>query len=185
MSPAGPTIWLHSGNLFTVTAMYRFSLPWLVVLVAAWLSGCSTAPVSQAPTTAHRSTYCDSYLMYDMCVQDVDANGVADLMYFEDTLEVFMVSADFRNTLPNSLSLHRCVQAMDSPLQKTSSQLLAMNADSGVLQKTRLKSQLMLEYMRYYTAINSCMNDQIAGHSGTDTSFGDEDFFGDDAFDER
>lgn len=165
--------------------MFRSSTPWLLVLAAAWLSGCSTVPVSEAPVAGSRSTYCDSYLMYDMCVQDVDDNGVADLMYFEDSLEVFMVSQDFRKTLPNNLTMHRCVQPMDSPLQHTSSQLLTVNKDSSILLKTRLKSRLMLEYMRYYTAINSCMGESnIAGHSASDSSFGDEDFFAEEGFDE-
>lgn len=148
----------------------------LLALALLLITGCTSRPIT-APDAAARSTVCENYLVYNMCVRDVDRDGSADLMYFADTNEIFMVTPEFRDTHLPDLSDHRCMQVMDEPLQDTSSRILHLDRDAGTLQKTRLKSQLMLEYLRYAKAINSCMDGSaVAGHAPAADNFGDEDF---------
>lgn len=157
------------------------------VLAAFYLSGCtSTPPQSQAEDiTSLRETYCDSYLVYDMCVRDVNADGIADLMYFEDTGEVFMLTSEMLRSPSHDFSLHRCVQTMDDATQAASTDLLEINEHTGVMKKTQLKSKLMLAYMHYYNDIQSCMNGHtVADRSDSKDSFGEDDNWGEDEFEE-
>lgn len=158
---------------------------WSILAVIA-LAGCSSAP-QQAESTDPivRDTYCDSYLVYDMCVQDVDEDGIADLMYFKDTQEVFMVTSQQLQSPTRDFSLHRCVQEMDAATQAASTRLLTIDEHTGMMRKTQLKSKLMLVYMHYYNDIQSCMNGHtVAGRSESGDSFGDDEHWSEDEFGE-
>lgn len=157
-----------------------------LIVAAIVLSGCSSAPQqTQRASSALRDTYCDSYLVYDMCVRDIDADGKADLMYFEDTEEVFMVTNELMHANTKNLNLHRCVQTMDSATREASTRLLDINEHTGLMKKTQLKSKLMLVYMHYYNDIQSCMNGHtVADRSDTSDTFGDDEQWSDGEFGE-
>ncbi len=148
--------------------------------LAAWLlAGCAGTPGADSKTPV-TDLYCTSYLVYSMCAHDLDSNGQVDLMYFEDSEEIFLLAEDFRDATFEQYTRHECVQPMDQSLRETSSQLLFIDDDAGMLTKTRLKSRLLMSYTRYVPRINRCMHgeDVADSHSaGSDEeAFGDRDF---------
>ena len=61
----------------------------VLVAVVLVLAGCAQTP-SVVPQQAAGKTVCDTYLIQSMCVQDLQGDGVVDLIYFTDTKEIFM-----------------------------------------------------------------------------------------------
>lgn len=147
-----------------------------VACLLALLTGCSSS--SHKPTADSQSAavqYCDNYLIYRMCVRDLDQNGDADFMYFADTNEIFMLSPEHNGATFTDYTYHECLQPMDEDLRHASSQLLYINEDSGALAITQLKTRLMLNYTRYLPKINRCMDNHHYADNSDDT-FGEEDF---------
>ena len=143
------------------------------------LASCAGNPAANmASSMIPTELYCDNYFVYKMCVRDLDHDGEADLMYFKDTNEIFMLSEDHRQQALATMPQHRCIQTMDTDMRQASSELLLLNQQSGELHKLQLKSRLMLQYSRFLPAINRCMsgNNIAKSHSGDDDSFGSEDF---------
>jgi hypothetical protein len=164
----------------------------LFVLLQA---GCSS--VSQQPEMEGNSLlsvvsewedkYCDSFMAYDMCAVDISHSGDVDMIYFEDTNEVFMVNPASDDTLWSALPLHECVQSMDGNMQSASNDLLTITDDTGMLTKTKMKARLMLSYSKYMNEIRRCKStdnmELVADNSYGDTS-SDIDDFGEDTFGE-
>lgn len=151
----------------------------IILLISLLPGACSNTP---ATTSVGRQEvtdlYCLNYFVYQMCVRDVDDDGTADLMYFNDTKEIFMLSPEYEHASFAGLTMHRCLQTMNHDIRQASSKLLYIDKNSGAFYKARVKSQLMLAYTHYLPKINHCMNkSNIAGSTDTDDdSFGDEDF---------
>ena len=61
----------------------------VLVAVVLVLAGCAQTP-SVVPQQAAGKTVCDTYLIQSMCVQDLQGDGVVDMIYFTDTKEIFM-----------------------------------------------------------------------------------------------
>ena len=147
-----------------------------LIVTALLISACSNQPrqsLASAPLE-----YCDSYFIYDMCIKDVNADGQADLMYFQDTDEIFMLVKEFFNDDFAGLIRHKCLQEMDDGLRNTSTKVLAAQLESTVLERAQLKSQLILHYTRYLTKINRCFkpNDKNTSDQEAEEDFGDEEF---------
>lgn len=150
------------------------SLRVLIPLVVLLLGGCASAPLdlTQAPAT---SRYCDRYFIYRMCVQDIGGDGEVDLMYFEDTMEVFMYRPESTDGVKARLVMHPCAQIMDQGLGDVSTQLLYITDDTGFFQKAELKSELISHYMRYSSKINACneQDDNNVAQTETEDKFGE------------
>ena len=141
------------------------------------LVGCAGSPHTATSRVPQTDAFCDNYLVYDMCVRDMDGNGEVDVMYFADTQEIFMLTEEYYHRDIGEFTLHRCVQVMDASVQKASSELLYIDQETSTLQKAQVKSRLMLDYAKYYPRINRCMNSTNVVHlNNPESSFGDEDF---------
>ena len=147
-------------------------------LICLLLSACSSAPEKKPTVVAE---YCDSYFIYTMCIKDLNADGKADLMYFNDSDEIFMVVPEFLNTPVAGLVPHPCVQIMDEGLRKTSTDVLAAQVESTVLERAQIKSKLILHYTRYLPKISRCHKPETNGSSQGES---EEDDFGDEEFDD-
>lgn len=124
------------------------------ILIVLLLSGCASTP---KPTTAVLSTlYCDNFLIYDMCAQDIDADGVVELVYFSDTNEIFLLREGAEDSVPENLTLHRCFQFMNDEIVHNTSQLFTISDDTNYLARTDLKSALMFSYMSYMPRVMRC-----------------------------
>ena len=152
------------------------------------LAGCKTQPSLeteqgaelQSPLSVLRSSlYCDSYLIYDMCVVDVDKSGNADAVYFEDTHEVFMYDGTLASEAYQDFDMHACVQVMDKGMLKVTNRLLTVTEETPFFTRVAMKKDLMVNYSRYFSRIREC-REQIAANLPPEEAFGDQqdaDFF--------
>ncbi len=102
------------------------------------------------------SNYCDNFLIYDMCARDLSGNGVVDLVYFTDSLEVFMYRPGAENRVPDELGVHRCVQPMDEELIATTSRLFYIDEETTLLEKQDIRGAMLLKYMAYMPEVTAC-----------------------------
>ena len=155
----------------------------LLIIALVIISGCSQHK-TQSPAAPANMRYCDSYFVYNMCAEDQNGDGIVDYLYFEDSREIFMLSPDLPASKINGLGTHRCVQEMDKAMQRASSRLLLIDEHTSQLQRTRVKSALFTNYIRYLGRINACSRAKpnassdhtVTDHTATEDSFGDEDY---------
>ncbi len=154
-----------------------------LISISLWVAACATQPQTDPPQTG---LYCDNYLIYEMCVKDVDRDGLADLMYFDDTREIFMVSNNYKGYREAGLSDHRCQQLMDQKMQAISSGLLRIKEETGFLQRMKIQNSLLMAYASYLPVINECMGQGDVAASGDNAKnaepfgeepFGEEEFY--------
>ncbi len=150
----------------------KFKSPVFAVLSLILVGCVSTSTQDKQISQTPSKQYCDEYVGYFMCVQDTDEDGAVDLMYFTDTMDIFMIKSAYNGREYAGLIYHPCVQLMDQAMENISSELLYVNDQTSSIRKTAIRSRLMMNYMRYYTKINTCHNPELA--EGDD--FGDEDF---------
>lgn len=160
--------------LFMKNRFPTIHLPALFATVLL-LSACSNQRLAETPVelptesaqkAVTESSYCDNYFVYQMCAQDINEDGQVDYMYFNDSKEIFMQSAELaarsartpweQLNIEAASGMHRCVQTMDNELQQAASALLTINEDTGAFTKTKIKTRLMLSYGRYMGDINRC-----------------------------
>ena len=67
----------------------------LVVVSACTLGIFGARPVS--------SLYCENFLIYDLCAQDLDGDGVVEYVYFEDSRDVFIYRKGTDAEIPTDL----------------------------------------------------------------------------------
>lgn len=165
--------------------MYSFVRLLFLVL---FLSACSSQSVKEdkeKPPIAS-NTYCDSYFVYDMCAEDIDRNGEIDFMYFQDTDEIFMTNPHFPTANLPPKPLHRCIQSMDEGMIIAGTRLLTINDDTNGIEKTQIKSRLLMEFIKAQGRMGTCepeqdeLNDTVATPTSpaivSDVEFGEEDF---------
>lgn len=124
-----------------------------LLLLAALLAACGSLSEGARPVS---SNYCDSFLVYDMCARDLSGNGIVDLVYFTDTLEVFMYSPGAEDDMPSELGVHRCVRPMDEELVATTSRLFYIDEETTLLEKQDIRGAMLLKYMAYMPEITAC-----------------------------
>ncbi len=117
------------------------------------LSSCAGDYLGQRPSNSH---YCDNFLIYDMCIQDSDRDGIVEFTYFEDSREVFMYREGADKGMPADLSLHRCATMMDDELVEISSRIFYINDDSSLMERTDIRGALMLKYMAWLPDVAAC-----------------------------
>ena len=118
-----------------------------------FLLGCSSLPEGARPTN---SQYCDNFLLYDMCARDLSQDGVVDLVYFTDTLEVFMYRPGAEENIPDDLGVHRCVRPMEEDLVATTSRLFFIDDSTPFLEKQDIRGAMMLKYISYLPEVSAC-----------------------------
>ena len=147
--------------------------------LALLLNGCASHHDLQGSSADNpTSHYCAHYLIYDMCVQDLDKDGGTDLMYFQDTGEVFMYDREWQQTILSDFDLHPCVQVMDDGMKRASSRLLTLPQQDSFLERMAIQQSLLEHYARYSSKVRAC-KEALAVTAPVDTPFGDpgvEDF---------
>jgi len=119
----------------------------------AILASCSSLPEGARPVSA---VYCDNFLIYDMCAQDLNSDGVVELVYFTETREVFMFREGAQRRVPRHLDMHRCARPMDEDLVATTSRLFFIDDDTPFLQKQDIRGSMMLKYVSYMPEVTAC-----------------------------
>ena len=135
------------------------------VFLSLVLVGCQYTYDGKRPVNA---LYCDNYLIYDMCAQDLNGDGRVELVYFEDSLEVFMFRPGAERRVPRNLGLHRCAVAMDPELVDTTSRLFYIYDETSMLEKSDIRGAMLIKYMVYLPDVAACnmRAEEISGAEG-------------------
>jgi hypothetical protein len=118
------------------------------------LVGCA----STTPTGVSRvqgKTVCDSYIVMDMCVQDLMGDGTVDMVYFTDTNEVFMYQAGRQDAVAEVMSFHRCAVPLNPGMQSTTNQILARE-NLSLTQELDITRRLIANYVAAKPTIDAC-----------------------------
>lgn len=156
----------------------------LLITGSVAITACSSAPAYQEAAAPHSESFCESWLVYDMCVQDIDADGRVDLMYFTDTDEIFFYDSIKLHQAAELRPVHPCAQPMDQPILDVGSELLQVNEETPLMSRLAIKRRLMAEQFRYMSRVRDC-NRQLGltESGGAGENYGEFDVE-DDFFDE-
>ena len=143
-------------------------------LVTLLLAGCAGPRILQSEFGGR--LVCDTMFLYEMCAQDLTANGQVDLLYFSDTNEIFMYREGTAELVTQVLPLHRCAVAMPDDTLDYSSRLMYATEDMGTMERLELKRRLISNYMSARPTIDECLESHgDAAQSARDDDFGDDD----------
>ncbi len=130
--------------------MFRLFLP-LTLLIA--VPACTISFFAKRPVS---SLYCENFLIYDMCAQDLNGDGVVEHVYFEDTKNVFMYREGTDADIPRDLILHPCALLMDEELIATTSRVFYVNEETTYLERQDIRGAMMLKYISYMPRVVTC-----------------------------
>jgi hypothetical protein len=122
-----------------------------VVLV---LAACAQTP-SIAPQQVAGKTVCDTYLIQSMCVQDLQGDGVVDLIYFTDTEEIFMYRSGKRDSVAEVMPFHRCAVPLNAGMQATTNRILNRE-DLSLTEELSITMELITNYLAAKPSIDAC-----------------------------
>ena len=134
-------------------------VPMAVVLM---LAGCVQTP-SIVPQQAAGKTVCDTYLIQSMCVQDLQGDGVVDLIYFTDTKEIFMYQNGKRDSVAEVMPFHRCAVPLDAGMQATTNRILNRE-NLSLTEELSITVDLITNYLAAKPSRDAC-NARFEGNS--------------------
>ncbi|NKB33857.1 MAG: hypothetical protein GKR91_12230 [Pseudomonadales bacterium] len=102
------------------------------------------------------NVYCDNFLIYDMCAQDLNDDGVVEYVYFADTMDVFMFRDGADENIPSPHGMHRCAMPMDDDLVATTSRVFEVTDETSYLEKQDIRGAMMIKYMTYLPQVTTC-----------------------------
>ena len=126
----------------------------VLVAVVLVLAGCAQTP-SVVPQQAAGKTVCDTYLIQSMCVQDLQGDGVVDLIYFTDTKEIFMYRSGKKDAVAEVMPFHRCAVPLDVGMQATTNRILNRE-DLSLTEELSITMELIANYMAAKPSIDAC-----------------------------
>ena len=126
------------------------------------LAGCVQTP-SIVPQQAVGKTVCDTYLIQSMCVQDLQGDGVVDLIYFTDTKEIFMYQNGKRDSVAEVMPFHRCAVPLDAGMQATTNRILNRE-NLSLTEELSITVELITNYLAAKPSIDAC-NVRFEGNS--------------------
>lgn len=133
----------------------------------AILQGCAITPDKTSPQ-AKGVTVCDSYLVLDMCVQDLDGDDTVDMVYFIDTAEVFMYQEGKQDLVGEVMSFHRCSVPLNEGMQSTTNRILD-RAELSLVEEVNITKELISNYVAAKPTIDAC-NAKFEAADGDDQS---------------
>jgi len=144
---------------------------YIAILPLILLAGCSSSLDMSRPVS---DNYCDNFLIYEMCAQDLDRDGQVELVYFTDTSEVFLYRDDSNSNLPGTLSMHRCAQPMNEEIVRNTSRLFYISEDTTYFERSDIRGSLMLSYVSFLPRVAGCSETQKVVSEDPDDEFGFE-----------
>ncbi len=118
------------------------------------------------------SLYCDSFMIYTMCAEDITGDGGVDLFFFEDDDQIFFYREQSLLKIVDKHLFHPCMKKMDNNLLNIGSQLFFIQNKDDLIQRVSLKTRLMGLYISYLPIINSCQ-----ANSNAEDFYDEEDYF--------
>ncbi|MFT4521044.1 MAG: hypothetical protein ACI9JM_003455 [Halioglobus sp.] len=124
------------------------------VILCVLLAACVAAPESTS-IPGKGKTICDTYLFMSMCVQDVSGDDTVDMVYFTDTLEIFMYQAGREDAVVEVMPFHRCAVPLDEKMQDTTNRILA-RVDMKISEEIAITRELIDNYLTAKPEIDAC-----------------------------
>ena len=118
------------------------------------LQACAVKP-DKAAEQAKGVTVCDAYLIFSMCVQDIDGDNTVDMVYFTDTKEAFMYQEGKQALVEKVLPFHRCAVPLDAGMQATTNRLLERD-NLSLSEEIAITKELIVNYASAKPAIDAC-----------------------------
>ncbi|MBT8145615.1 MAG: hypothetical protein KJN90_02115 [Gammaproteobacteria bacterium] len=130
----------------------------LTILLALFLlASCASSLDMTRPVS---DFYCDNFLIYEMCAQDLNKDGEVELVFFTDTNEVFLYRGGTEPVLPGALSMHRCAQPMNEDIVRNTSRLFYISDDTTYLERSDIRGSLMISYVSFLPRVAGCSETQ-------------------------
>ena len=150
----------------------------LIFLTLISLGCSSTKPVVSIEKNRARlsSLYCDSFMIYTMCAEDLNRDGKVDLFFFEDDDQIFFYRKGYLKNIISSHLFHPCMREMTDDLVRLGSRLFLIKKDEISVNKIAIQTKLMAFYISYLPVINSCQEANEQENNDED-SFDYEEFF--------
>lgn len=90
-----------------------------------------------------------------MCVQDLQGDGIVDLIYFTDTKEIFMYQNGKRGSVARAMPFHRCAVPLDEGMQSTTNRILKQE-DLSLAEELSITLELIANYVAAKPSIDAC-----------------------------
>ena len=107
----------------------------ILLALGLLVASCVSYPSGEKPTN---SLYCDNFMVYEMCVTDLNGDGEIEFVYFEGSQQAFMFRPGALRRLPKSLSMHRCAAEMDEEMVRTTSRMFYID-ESTTLRRSPIR----------------------------------------------
>ena len=120
--------------------------------------------------------YCDSFMIYTMCAEDINRDGEVDLFFFEDDDQIFFYRKGYLKNIISSHLFHPCMREMTDDLVRLGSKLFLIKKDEISVNKIAIQTKLMAIYISYLPAINSCQEANEL-ENNDENSFDYDEFF--------
>lgn len=128
-----------------------------VLLPLFLLAGCASSLDMSSPVS---DFYCDNFLVYEMCAQDLNKDGEVELVFFTDTNEVFLYRGGTEPVLSGALSMHRCAQPMNEDIIRNTSRLFYISDETTYLERSDIRGSLMMSYVSFLPRLAGCSETQ-------------------------
>ncbi|MEP5766697.1 MAG: hypothetical protein ABJ308_19015 [Halieaceae bacterium] len=149
-----------------------------LLMVVACSSTPTPAPVAvQAPAPAPASLVCDSYIVMDMCVQDLRGDGTVDMVFFSDSNEVFMYQQGQKQTVAEVMAFHRCAVPLNEGMQNITNRILHRK-NMSLTEEVDIARKLITNYLAAKPEIDAC-NAQFEDAAPATLAEDDESFMDD------
>ncbi len=128
------------------------------------LASCGLVTLADRPAN---DLYCDNFLVYDMCAQDLNHDGIVEFVYFPDSMDVFMYRGDAELNIPEELGLHRCAILMDDQLVATTSRVFYIDEETSYLERQDIRGAMLIKYIAHMPGVTACTmrRDQLAAEA--------------------
>ena len=120
--------------------------------------------------------YCDSFMIYTMCAEDLNRDGEVDLFFFEDDDQIFFYRKGYLKNIITSHLFHPCMREMTNDLVRLGSRLFLIKKDGNFVHKIAIQTKLMASYISYLPVINSCQEANELDNND-ENSFDHDEFF--------
>ncbi len=146
----------------TAVSTGLFPCRWVLWAVILFLAACALDP-SVKQEDAPGKVVCDSYLILDMCVQDLVGDGVVDMIYFTDTIEIFMYRDGMKDTVGQVMPFHQCAVPLSVGMQEITNRILGRE-NLSFSEELAILRDLFANYMVAKPEIDAC-NARFAGEN--------------------
>ncbi len=132
--------------------------PLLYLVFMVTLVGCTSTPATRTGTrlaNVESKVVCDTYILLNMCVEDLAGDGTVDMVYFSDTNEAFMYQQGMHDAVAQVMPLHSCAVPLNAGMQATTNRILERK-NLSLSEELDITRQLITNYLAAKPTIDAC-----------------------------